>query len=66
MIEADPLQGFKRKWSIPGTSSVMLLDAPSLGALQKPCRATASAKGRPTAVFKVWVIRAVSPGTSTA
>lgn len=64
VIEADPLQGFRRKRSISGTSGGMLLDVPSLGALQKPRRDAASARVWLPAGLKVQVIGAVSPGTS--
>lgn len=64
VIEADPLQGFKRKRSISGTSGGMLLDVPSFGVLQKSCRAVASARAWLPAGFEVRVIGAMSPGTS--
>lgn len=64
VIEADPPQGFKSKRSVSGTSGGTLLDVPSLGALQKSCRAVASAGAWLPAGFKVQVIGAVSPGTS--
>jgi len=64
MTEADPLQGFRRKRSISGPSGGSLLDVPSLAALQKPCRAAASARAQLPPGFEVWVIGAVSPGTS--
>lgn len=51
VIEAGPLQGFKRKQSISGTSGGTLLDVPSPGALRNHtelgiCQSVASRRAR--------------------